>query len=191
MIKTISGEIPFERYPCLFDNCGRNYNQISCNMVAYMGLLWIRCLLLYGNVIPLWGLSHWLSGKASTCRCRRHRFDPWIRKVPWRRKWKPTPVFLPGKSHAERSLVGYKRVRHTFATKQQHPTLGHMTCWVHYRLDFNLHSISLFDSLVQLNNLYKKLCYTLTCNRRHHAFLGISSDCLVICSWSLVQGLGL
>ena len=38
---------------------------------------------------------------------RRPRFDPWVRKIPWRRKWQPTPVFLPGKSHGWRSLVGY------------------------------------------------------------------------------------
>ena len=47
------------------------------------------------------GLPRWLSGKESTCRCRRcrrHGFNPWVRKIPWRRKWKPTPVFLPGKS---------------------------------------------------------------------------------------------
>ena len=40
------------------------------------------------------------SGKKSACQCRRrkrHRFDPWVRKIPWRRKWQPTPVFLPGK----------------------------------------------------------------------------------------------
>ena len=36
----------------------------------------------------------------------RHRFDPWVRKIPWRRKWQPTPVFLPGKSHGQRSLAG-------------------------------------------------------------------------------------
>ena len=35
------------------------------------------------------------------------RFDLWIAKIPWRRKWQPTPVFLPGKSHGQRSLVGY------------------------------------------------------------------------------------
>ena len=40
-------------------------------------------------------------------RCRRRRFDPWIRKTPWRRKWQPIPVFLPGKSHGQRSLEGY------------------------------------------------------------------------------------
>ena len=43
-------------------------------------------------------------------QCRRRRrcgFDPWVRKIPWRRKWQPTPVFLPGESHGQRSLVGY------------------------------------------------------------------------------------
>jgi len=34
-------------------------------------------------------------------------FDPWVRKIPWRRAWQPTPVFLPGESHGQRSLVGY------------------------------------------------------------------------------------
>ena len=40
-------------------------------------------------------------------RCRRHRLDPWVRKIPWRRKWQPTPVFLPGEPPGQRSLVGY------------------------------------------------------------------------------------
>ena len=35
------------------------------------------------------------------------RFDPWVRKIPWRRKWQLTPSFLPGESHGQRSLVGY------------------------------------------------------------------------------------
>ena len=35
------------------------------------------------------------------------RFDPWVRKICWRRKWQPTPVLLPGKSHGQRSLIGY------------------------------------------------------------------------------------
>ena len=50
------------------------------------------------------GLSLWLSGKESTCQCRRHGSNPWVGKIPWRRKWQPTPVFLPGKSHGQRSL---------------------------------------------------------------------------------------
>ena len=64
------------------------------------------------------GLSWWLSGKESACHCRKHKFDSWVRKIPWRRKWQPTPVFLPGKSHGQRSLVG-KRVRHDLMTKWQ------------------------------------------------------------------------
>ena len=39
--------------------------------------------------------------------CMRHEFDPWVRKIPWRRRWLPTPVFLPGESHGQRSLAGY------------------------------------------------------------------------------------
>ena len=53
------------------------------------------------------GLPRWLSGKESTYQCRKHRFHPWVRKIPWWRKWQPTPVFLPGKSHGQRSLEGY------------------------------------------------------------------------------------
>ena len=47
-------------------------------------------------------------GKASAClRCGRPGFNPWVGKIPWRRKWQSTPVLLPGKSHGQRSLVGY------------------------------------------------------------------------------------
>ena len=49
------------------------------------------------------------SGKEPTCQCIRHKrpgFDPWVRKIPWRRKWQPSPLFLPGKSHGQRSLAG-------------------------------------------------------------------------------------
>ena len=38
---------------------------------------------------------------------KRRRFNPWVKKILWRRKWQPTPVFLPGKSHGQRSLAGY------------------------------------------------------------------------------------
>ena len=48
--------------------------------------------------------------KETTCqceRCRRYGLLLWVRKIPWRRKWQPTPVFLPGKPHGQGSLVGY------------------------------------------------------------------------------------
>ena len=50
------------------------------------------------------------NGKESVCLCKRgkrHRFDPWVGKISWRRKWQPTPVVLPGESHEQRSLVSY------------------------------------------------------------------------------------
>ena len=53
------------------------------------------------------GFPRWLSGKESTCQCRRHGFDPWVQKILCGRKWQPVPVFLPGKAHGQRSLVGY------------------------------------------------------------------------------------
>ena len=59
-----------------------------------------------------WGGS---SGEEPTCQCRRCKrlgFDPWVGKIPWRRVWQPTPGFLPGKSHGQRSLVGYSPQGH-------------------------------------------------------------------------------
>ena len=55
---------------------------------------------------PVW-LPWWLSRKESGLQCRRPRFDPWVRKIPWRREWLPPPVFLPGEIHGQRSLGGY------------------------------------------------------------------------------------
>ena len=70
------------------------------------------------------GLPWWLSGKETTCQCRRCGFYSWVGKIPWRSKQQPTPVFLPGKSHGQRSLEGYslrslKRVRDNLGTEQQ------------------------------------------------------------------------
>ena len=51
-----------------------------------------------------------VSSKEPACqrrRTKRWEFDPWVGKIPWRRKWQPTPLFLPGESHGQRSLVGY------------------------------------------------------------------------------------
>ena len=62
------------------------------------------------NWCPIAGFPGDASGKEPTCQCRRHkrcRFSPWVGKIPWRRARQPTPVFLPGESHEQRSLVGY------------------------------------------------------------------------------------
>ena len=50
------------------------------------------------------------SSKEPACQCRRlkrQRFSPWVEKIPWRRAWKPTPVFLPGEFHGQRRPAGY------------------------------------------------------------------------------------
>ena len=53
------------------------------------------------------GLPWWLRRWSVCLQCRRPGFSPWVGKISWRRKWQPTPVFLPGKSHGWRSLAGY------------------------------------------------------------------------------------
>ena len=50
------------------------------------------------------------SGKEPICQCRKCKrlgFDPWVRKIPWKRAWQPTPVFLPRESHGQRSPMSY------------------------------------------------------------------------------------
>ena len=65
-------------------------------------------------------------GKESSCKRRRHGFNPWVRKIPWRWEWQPTLVLLPGEFHGQRSQVGYSP-------------------WSHKELEMTeRHSISLF-----------------------------------------------
>ena len=61
------------------------------------------------------GLPVGSSVKESTYLCRRRkrpRFSPWVGKIPWRRAWQPTPVFLPWRMHGQRSLAGYSPLGH-------------------------------------------------------------------------------
>ena len=47
-------------------------------------------------------------GKESACNAGDQGWTPWVRKIPWSRKWQPTPVFLPGEFHGQRSLASYR-----------------------------------------------------------------------------------
>ena len=58
------------------------------------------------------GFPRGATGKISACQCRRHRFDTWIRKIPWRKKWQDTQVFLPGKFHGHKDIEIYKLFYH-------------------------------------------------------------------------------
>ena len=62
------------------------------------------------TIIHVWGIPDSASDKETACQFRKHKrygFYPWVGMIPWRRKWQPTPVFLHGESHGQRSLVGY------------------------------------------------------------------------------------
>ena len=71
------------------------------------------------------GLPRWLSGKESASQCSRCGFYPWVEKIPWRGKWQPTLVLLPGKSHGQSNLVGYSPWGHN-------EVLIHVIAWMNF-----------------------------------------------------------
>ena len=62
---------------------------------------------LHGDIWQQFFVPLWLRRWRICLQCRRPGFDSWVRKIPWRREWQPTPVFLPGESHGQRILGGY------------------------------------------------------------------------------------
>ena len=97
---------------CPWDSPGKN-NGVDCRFLL-QGSYWVDQNSPWGHNesdttewLSLLDFPCGLAGKESTCQCRRPGFDPWVGKTPQRRKWQPTPVFLPGKSHGQRSLVGF------------------------------------------------------------------------------------
>ena len=65
------------------------------------------------------------------CQCRRHKkwgFNPWVRKIPWRRKWQPTPVFLPGEPHTQSRLAGYSLWGHKLDVSYHHHSCNWKGC---------------------------------------------------------------
>ena len=87
------------------------------------------------------GLPWWLRWLRICLQCRRPGFNPWVGKIPWKRAWEPIPVFLPGESNGQRSLVGCSpwghKVRHTWPTKHSTVLLSVGTEFV-YSLPLNL-----------------------------------------------------
>ena len=94
------------------------YLQPSFIYSASIYLVPVRCqglglLYRHKNIKSSWetkrekSFLHSSDSEESTCQCRRPGFNPWVWKIPWRGPWQPTPVFLPGESHGQRSLVGY------------------------------------------------------------------------------------
>ena len=84
--------------------------------------------------LALYCKSWWLSKERICLQGRRRSFNSWVGKVPWRRKRQPTPVFLPGKSQGQRSLVGYSPQSHKEPTQLSththwKPEQAYMTRW--------------------------------------------------------------
>ena len=102
--------------------------------------------------IGLLGLPWWCSSKESACQCRGHRSDPWVGKIPWRKKWQSTPVFLPGEPHGQRSLAGcspqdHKRVVYNWVAEQQQYWFTRAAMTRYHRLGgLNLRNVCLHPS---------------------------------------------
>ena len=92
----------FSKHKIFRKHCILNLlNRIYCHNFSFL------CVFNFIGVIT--DFSGSTSGKESASqyrRLKRHRFDSWVEKFPWRREWQPTPVLLPGKSHGQRSLEG-------------------------------------------------------------------------------------
>ena len=85
----------------------------------------------FGLVTQLWASPGSTSGKETTYQSRRHKrcgFDPWVGKIPCKIEWQPTPVFLPGESHGQRSLVGYSPWGHKESDMPEVTTCTHLKC---------------------------------------------------------------
>ena len=109
---------------------GRMYSRLLCWVCRWLSSSCLStssplCVFLCSDFLFLQGCqSYWISAtlvaqmvKNLLClQWRRYGFDPWVRKVPWRRAWQPIPVFLPGESHGQRlQSMGSQRVRHNWS----------------------------------------------------------------------------
>ena len=98
--------------------------------MAFRHLLFIQLCFSYHSLLPFPPLlgfpcSSMVKKKKICLQCTRWGFNPWVRKIPWGRKLQPSLVFLSGKSHGQRTLVGYsswgcRRVKHDLTTEHQH-----------------------------------------------------------------------
>ena len=92
-------------------------------------------------------------------QCWRPRLNPWVRKIPWRREWLPTPIFLPGEPHGQRSLVGYS----PWSLKEPYTT---------ELLTLNFFSSSLFTLLSHSSPVLDKIIFQ---------FSSVTQSCPTLC----------
>ena len=82
------------------------WNKVSLIDPELRATIWLVLIPCDPILVNKWSKSP-VAQMVKNLQCGRLGFDPWVRKIPWRRKWLPTPIFLPGESHAQRNLVGY------------------------------------------------------------------------------------
>ena len=111
------------KYHCRYVIPGSKVSSRSPWLIAVS--LWsIFNLLSHFIGLPFIGLSWWIRWQSLCLQCGRPMFDPWVGKIPWRRKWQPTLVLLPGKFHGPRGSsepgrlqsIGSQRVGHDWVT---------------------------------------------------------------------------
>ena len=134
------------------------YSGLSVHLHVYK---WPISFLYMAEQYSILELPRWCSAKESTCqygRCKRCGFDLWVRKISWRMKWQPVPVFLPGKSHRQRRLsMELQRVGHDWATKHTHPpTLERPTVYAphHFIHSFADGHLGCFHVLAIINRAF-------------------------------------
>ena len=132
-------------------------------MAVYTSTLWLPCWLRWWRICP---------------QCGRPRFEPWVGKIPWRREWQSTPVFLFWKFHEQRNLAGFslwatllQRVGHDWATNTHTPVLHSflllrsVPLYMYARLCFSIHQLmDVFGLFLAFCQLWIKLLGTFVCN---------------------------
>ena len=102
----------------IFPTQGSKSDLLHCGLILYqLSHKGSPQVIINFQVLDLMGFPGGTNGKEPTCQARRLKrrgFNHWVRKIPWRRAWEPTPVFLPWESHGQRSLV-----LHSGVTKNQ------------------------------------------------------------------------
>ena len=136
-------------------------------------------------------------------RCRKCGFDPWLGKIPWRRKWEPTPVFLPEKSHGQRSLAGCgPRGRKESDTTERAHTHTHTHTHTHVILNHLVHNTSVrirwSECLVNCKNSTKVIIITMlipnvtdlckaTLHKKQNFLFQASYGLLYVSTWNLLS----
>ena len=95
----------------IWNHLDQNFSTPLNPMYSFCEIRFNVFLVVVALGLPRW--HQWLKNLPASAGEMRHGFDPWVRKIHWRGAWQPTPVFLPGEFHGQRSLAGYGTQGHT------------------------------------------------------------------------------